>query len=269
MSYIFTETPELGAAGPGYASDINAILDEAKAAINSNYDLISSLESVLNSHNHDDRYYTESEIDTMLESYAASSHNHITSAIQSAIEDGSGATGLDDVLLAIVGASTVPVSLTTLKSWYDVMNPDVSASTVSASMYDSWYGIRVAASISPNVYVRAWKVTIKLGAAVVYEATGAGNVFMVPSDNFSDGDALSIQVVAYTGTTDATTSSWYSHTYNENTHPMIASMQTQLDGLTVSAIVDAFAADADALQALANAVHSSNTLAQKVSELMS
>ena len=38
--------------------------------------------------------------------------------------------------------------------------------------------------------------------------------------------------------------------------------------LTIGNIIDSFAQDADALQALANVLHSSNTLAQKVSELM-
>ncbi|MCD4829744.1 MAG: hypothetical protein K8R90_09990 [Candidatus Cloacimonetes bacterium] len=58
------------------------------------------------------------------------------------------------------------------------------------------------------------------------------------------------------------------HTFYTTSLPLEERLNAIETQLTLGNIIDSFAQDEDALQALANVLHSSNTLAQKVSELM-
>jgi len=84
--------------------------------------------------------------------------------------------------------------------------------------------------------------------------------------NIADGDVLTIITTVYSGLSSKSKS--YSHTYHQSNNTIIDRLNAIETQLTIGNIIDSFAQDADALQALANVLHSSNTLAQKVSELM-
>ncbi|MDD3502177.1 MAG: hypothetical protein PHE19_07140, partial [Candidatus Cloacimonetes bacterium] len=56
----------------------------------------------------------------------------------------------------------------------------------------------------------------------------------------------------------------YTHQFKHIDSDFEIKVNSYMQTLTISAIVNAFAQDVDALQSLANVLHSSNTLAQKI-----
>jgi hypothetical protein len=248
--HTFPDKPIVGQPGIGqdnWGTVLNALFAAYEVAINSN-------QSQIINHSHDGVY-------------AVKTHSHQADAIITPL---TGTPTLDTVLSSIAGGSEVPISLADLKAWYDIQNPDLTGIEASANINSTYWGIVVVCSVSAPIFVRSWEVTVKKGESVLYQGSGAGNVFYVHDGcGFVATDELSVRVKLYTGTNDSVTSLWYTHTYNPPTNPEISAMQAQLDGLTIPNIVSAFKDDEAAMTALANILQGSNLLANKVSSLMS
>jgi len=145
-----------------------------------------------------------------------------------------------------------------LESLVNFMNPDLSEVSVAASVRNGGNGIQVAIAVTPSVYVRMFNVEVKKNGAIIHAVqSGSNNIFISESVGFEDGDILEVRGQIICGQDTTKYSEWYSHTYN-NAYP----------SLTVADVVAAFKNDESALQELANVLHDSNTLAQKVAELM-
>lgn len=248
--HTFPDKPIVGQPGIGqdnWGTVLNALFVAYEVAINSN-------QSQIINHSHD-------------EVYAAKTHSHQADAIITPL---SGTPTLDVVLSSIAGGSEVPISLATLKEWYDLYNPDLSGIEASASINSTHWGVVVVCSVSLPVFVRSWEVIVKKGEAVLYQGTGASNVFYIHDGcGFSVDETIEVRVKLYTGMNQSITSLWYEHLYTPPVSPQISAMQTQLDGLTIPNIVSAFKDDEAAMTALANILQGSNLLANKVSSLMS
>lgn len=248
--HTFPDKPIVGQPGIGednWGTLLNALFASYEAAINSNLGLIGT-------HNHD-------------AAYAAKTHTHQADAIITPL---TGTPTLDAVLASIVGGSEVPISLADLKAWYDIQNPDLTGIEASANVNSTYWGVMVVCSVSVPIFVRSWEVIVKKGESVLYQGSGAGNVFYVHDGcGFVASDELSVRVKLYTGANDSVTSLWYTHTYNPPTNPEISAMQAQLAGLTLGNIIDSLVQDENALNALANVLQGSNLLANKVANIMS
>lgn len=107
-------------------------------ALSSNISLTASdVGAAASSHTHDDRYYTESEVDTKLASKANSSHTHNYAGSSSAGGSATSAVKLDT---ATAGSSTVPV--------YWTGGKPAAVSSVSEA-YLSWGGKMIGGGVSP------------------------------------------------------------------------------------------------------------------------
>jgi len=191
-------------------------------------------------------YGSNSNVETMLSSLSSgkanTSHNHPDYALNSDLE--------------------------TISNTLDLLLPDLTEIEVSASIQNRSGGIRIINSTSPIIHISEWKILVEKNGSIVCELTSTSNHIMVSNaslEGVSSGDLLNITVKAVSG--NSLKSKKYSHTYiyvNSDFEERLYRMEEQL---TLGNFIDAFAQDADALQALANVLHSSNTLAQKVAEL--
>ena len=86
-----------------YDADGDGVVDEAAAAP---WDGITGKPGTFtpSTHNHDDRYYTESEMDTKLNGKANSSHTHGVSDISGVLPSSKGGTGANKSVLSISSA---------------------------------------------------------------------------------------------------------------------------------------------------------------------
>ena len=102
---IGTRSPELTAKmdRATYDADGDGVVDEAAAAP---WDGITGKPGTFtpSTHNHDDRYYTESEMDTKLNGKANSSHTHGVSDISGVLPSSKGGTGANKSVLSISSA---------------------------------------------------------------------------------------------------------------------------------------------------------------------
>lgn len=284
MPFTFPTKPVVGQPGVGsdnWGTLLNAWIASAESAMNSNL-------SSLGTHNHDDRYYTETEISTwrnavtqtemgylhgvtsaiqtQINGKAAASHQHQTDSIITAL---TGTPTLSDVLQDIIEDNAVPISLKTLSDWYNVMNPDVSGVTIQPYISNRYEGIRILCAADATIFVRTWEVIVKKNDVIIYQVSGASPAFFVDEgEGFEDGDALTVQIKLYTGTSTVVTSSVYSHTYTKQTSPDILALQAQLADLTLANIIDTLIQDDGALTAVCNNVASSNLLATKVAAIL-
>ncbi len=160
-------------------------------------------------------------------------------------------------------------ALDTVENTLDLLLPDLGSVTLSVDVVNRSGGIRILFNTSPTVHFTQAEILIeKDGSEVHHETVLSTYVFIDGSElsGVENGDVLNISVTLYSGLSSMIKK--IDHTYATTTSPLEERIETIETQLTLGNIIDAFAQDEDALQALANVLHSSNTLAQKVSELM-
>ncbi len=166
---------------------------------------------------------------------------------------------------------TYETAIAQLQALANTLDPDVTNVVISLSITNTYEGIVIQATATPDIYVRRWGFTIKkAGAVVANTGTGADSMLIPARWGFADDDTLEIQARLMTGVSSMKTSDWYAHTYERPTSPFeeqINAISAQLASVDIGAFVRAFVADDNAVQALANKVHTSNALAQKVIDL--
>ncbi len=189
--------------------------------------------------------------------YASSSHAHSTDNIKN--NEG---TSLTSIL------SQNDSRLASIENTLKFLDPDLSNVTVSAFITNQTSGIRIMCSLVPLININNWNVRVIKAGRTLVDVTSASSYFFIQEDSLDgvlDGELVDIVVTAISG--QSSQSSTYSHKFqhiNINIEERLVTVEEQL---TIGNIINAFAQDADALQALANVLHSSNTLAQKVAEL--
>jgi len=230
MSFTFTNNPTVGNDNGTWGTILNTILSELKAAANTLETAVAGKAAA--SHNHD-------------AAYAAIDHAH--SALESAIST------LQDE------STDYESRITALENLSGYLNPNLTTVEVSADISNLANGISIKISTNPDVYCRRYNVEIKKDGNIIFTGGGSADViFISDSYGFDDADLLQIRAQVISGESSYKYSSWYDHTY-----------QNQAAPITLQGIIDSFKQDNDAMQELANVVHSSNTLAQKVAELLS
>lgn len=262
--------PESGESG--WAQMLNNNFDIIDTQIKSVHDSIANhTGSGNNKHNASqisttDGSDVESKLSTLFSSKADNAHTHNYAST-------SHAHGTDSV------KNNQGTSLTSILSQYDnrlgsientlkFLDPDLSHVTVSAFITNQTSGIRIMCSLVPLINIHNWNVRIVKAGRTLAEVTSASSFIFIAEDSLegiNDGDIVEILVTAFSGQSSQTTA--YSHKYehiSSHVEERLISIEQQL---TIGNIIDAFAQDADALQALANVLHSSNTLAQKIAEL--
>lgn len=158
--------------------------------------------------------------------------------------------------------------LEVISNTLDLLLPDLAGVEVSANIQNRSGGIRIICSTNPVIYISEWKLIVEKNGSIVCELISTSNHILLSNPSLEgvvSGDLLNITVQAMSG--NSIKAKRYSHTYvytNSDFEERLIRMEEQL---TLGNFIDAFAQDADALQALANVLHSSNTLAQKVAEL--
>jgi len=160
-------------------------------------------------------------------------------------------------------------ALDTVENTLDLLLPDLGSVTLSVDVVNRSGGIRILFNTTPTVHFTQADILIeKDGVEVHHETVLSTSVFIAGSElsGVEDGDVINISVTLYSGLSSKIKK--VDHTYATTTSPLEERIETIEQQLTLGNIIDAFAQDEDALQALANVLHSSNTLAQKVSELM-
>ena len=138
------------------------------------------------------------------------------------------------------------------------LEPDLTAVDVTSSPTSAANGISAPVVVNPSIYVREYRVEARLpGGAVFYSGNSGSSLLFVPQEtSFDTGDDVEIRVGIVAGTGAVKWSSWYTIYYSNTASVM-----------TVSEVVTAFKNDTAAIQELANALHDSNLLAQKIAEL--
>lgn len=160
-------------------------------------------------------------------------------------------------------------ALDTVENTLDLLLPDLGSVTLSVDVVNRSGGIRILFHTTPTVHFSQAEILIeKDGSEVHHETVLSTYVFIDGSElsGVENGDVINLSVTLYSGLSSKIKK--VDHSYATTTSPLEERIETIETQLTLGNIIDAFAQDEDALQALANVLHSSNTLAQKVSELM-
>jgi hypothetical protein len=150
----------------------------------------------------------------------------------------------------------------------DLLLPNLTSIDVSASISNRSGGIRIIGITTPVINVSSWRLIISKNSIVCFEMISSGSYMFVQEEAMTgvqDDDVIDIEVSIISG--ESIKSKTYSHQFqhiNSNIKDRVMTLESQL---TIGNVIDSFAQDTDALQALANVLHSSNTLAQKVAEL--
>jgi hypothetical protein len=263
--------PQAGESG--WAQALNNNLDVIDGQMKSNQDGISNhTGSGSNKHNADqiktaNGSNVESEIAALISGKADVNHTHNFSL------PGHGHLA-DDVMMPDsqdVGHHIYNINndIATINNTLDLIVVDLTDVNLSAQITNQYGGIRVICYTSPVINIANWNVEILRDGISICEIMSASNYIFFDTGiltNIADGDVLTIITTVHSGL--STKSKSYSHTYHQSNNTIIDRLNAIETQLTIGNIIDSFAQDADALQALANVLHSSNTLAQKVSELM-
>jgi|GEM_PF-1666004 len=160
-------------------------------------------------------------------------------------------------------------ALDTVENTLDLLLPDLASVTLSVDVVNRSGGIRILFHTTPAVHFSQAEILVeKDGVEVHHETVLSTSVFIAGSElsGVENGNVINLSVTLYSGLSSKIKK--IDHTYATTTSPLEERIETIETQLTLGNIIDAFAQDEDALQALANVLHSSNTLAQKVSELM-
>ncbi|MCD4818319.1 MAG: hypothetical protein K8S23_06475, partial [Candidatus Cloacimonetes bacterium] len=150
----------------------------------------------------------------------------------------------------------------------DLLLPDLTSVIISASIKNRPDGIRIICNTSPAINITNWILDITKNGNTVCETISSSSFIFINEEaliGVDNGDTLEITITALSGRTSK--SRTYTHIFQHLNSHLEDRLSTVESQLTIGNIIDAFAQDSDALQALANVLHSSNTLAQKVAEL--
>ncbi len=256
----------------GWAQALNSNFDIIDTQIKSAHDSISNhTSSGSNKHTASqistaDGSNVESKLSTLFSSKADTSHTHDYANSNHAHSTDSVKNNQGTSLTSILGQLDSKVG--SIENTLKFLSPNLDKVTVSAFITNQASGIRIMCSLVPLINVHNWNIRVIKAGRTLAEATSASSYIFIHKDSLegiSDGETVEVVVTALSGQSSQT--AVYSHKFMHiNTH-----IEERLDSvehqLTIGNIIDAFAQDADALQALANVLHSSNTLAQKVAEL--
>ncbi len=160
-------------------------------------------------------------------------------------------------------------ALDTVENTLDLLLPDLGSVTLSVDVVNRSGGIRILFNTTPTVHFSQAEILIEKDGVEVHHETVLSTCVFIDGSELSgveNGDVINLSVTLYSGLSSNIKK--IDHTYATTTSPLEERIETIEQQLTLGNIIDAFAQDEDALQALANVLHSSNTLAQKVSELM-
>ncbi|KQC09928.1 MAG: hypothetical protein APR54_12415 [Candidatus Cloacimonas sp. SDB] len=262
--------PQAGESG--WAQALNNNLDVIDAQMKSNQDGISNHTGTGSNKHNADQIKTangsnvESEIAALISgkadvnhthNYASANHSHLAEEVI-----------MPDNMDIGHHINRIDSDISTIENTLDLMIVDLTPVTISASIYNRMGGIRLICNTSPVINITYWIVTVSKDGITICEGISSSNIIFIAEDllvGVEDGDTLNVAITAVSGQSSK------SRTYNHVYHHVNNSIENRLDAieaqLTIGNIIDAFAQDADALQALANVLHSSNTLAQKVAEL--
>lgn len=164
----------------------------------------------------------------------------------------------DEEYAALSDLTDLETRVDALEALMAYIDPDLTDVAVTLEGTNKINGISIKAITTPNVFLKNWLFEVKKDSVVIFSSYSASDTIFVSHDyGFTQDDVLNIRVTANTNS-DSKASAWYQLQYDN-----------QGSEITNATIVAAFKTDDDAMQQLANDVHSSNTLAQKVAELMS
>lgn len=181
---------------------------------------------------------------TIVDSKADASHTHAQYAAQSAL------TALSEQVAAMI--------------------PDLDKVTINGTISNHAGGLNINVSVSPNVSVGAFLIEITHNSVVVCNSgTSIGGVHISREALSALPSPASIQVKITATNAVSSQEKVYGHSFVRTAAPWdvkIDEVQGIIEALTVESIVVGFMKNDDAMTALANYVHSSNTLAAKVAE---
>ena len=161
-------------------------------------------------------------------------------------------------------------AFTELSEQVAAMIPDLNSVVISATITNNAGGLSISVSVSPSVTVSTFFIEILYNSAVVCNmGIMAGGVYVSREALAVLPDTAQIQVRITAMNVVSSRETTYNHNYVRTNAPWegrIAEVQAMIESLTVESIVTGFLNSDAAMTALANYVHSSNTLANKVAE---
>ena len=238
--------PEAGESG--WAQALNTNLDIIDGQIKSNQDGNSNHTGTGSNKHNADQIRTangsnvESEIAALISGKANTNHTHTLYAAQN---------DMDQVLNTL-----------------DILAPDLTNLTLFVNTSNRNGGIRITFVFNSNIYFTQALIQVEKNGVEIASVISTANLIYINESELTgveEGDQLNIIVTVISGLSSK--GKTVSHIYNHTNNNIIERLNVIETQLTIGNIIDSFAQDADALQALANVLHSSNTLAQKVAEL--
>jgi len=267
----------------GWADELNGNFDTIDALLYSHQTSIDGHTGTgSNKHNAEQiRTSDGSDVQATLASKASLHHSHQAEEVilPDNLDIGHHIDDINDAILALQNGKAdvghehseyaLQTALDTVENTLDLLLPDLEPLTLAVDVVNRGGGIRIQFSTTPQVHFTQAEILIeKDGVEVHHETVLSTCVFIAGSElsGVENGDVINLSVTLYSGLSSKIKK--VDHTYATTTSPLEERIDTIETQLTLGNIIDAFAQDEDALQALANVLHSSNTLAQKVSELM-
>ncbi len=149
-------------------------------------------------------------------------------------------------------------ALDTVENTLDLLLPDLGSVTLSVDVVNRSGGIRILFHTSPTVHFSQAEILIEKDGSEVHHETVLSTFVFIDGSELSgveNGDVINLSVTLYSGLSSKIKK--VDHTYATTTSPLEERIETIETQLTLGNIIDAFAQDEDALQALANVLHSS------------
>ena len=256
----------------GWAQSLNTNFDVIDGQMKSNQDALSNHTGTGSNKHNADQIRTnngsdvESEITSLKSGKADTNHshsyaeiNHLHNAEDIRMPDGSNVPH---------HISRIDSDILRIDNTMDLLLPDLSLIIITAEITNRPGGIRILCNATPVIHITNWMINIMKDGHTVCEFISSSSFIFIDDEalnGVNSGDILEIKIVVVSG--KSSKSRTYSHTYNHQDTPLEERINQVESQLTIGNIIDAFAQDTDALQALANILHSSNTLAQKVADL--
>ena len=240
--------PAAGASG--WAPDINTNMDVIDAQMKTNNNgVVNHTNSGTNKHKADqiqtdDASNVEAKLAALAAGKADAGHTHSIYALATEME-------------AVEGTLSL-------------LAPNLNEETLNVSVQNRNGGLRISFGFSTNIFWNNAQITVENAdeEQLVTMVTGSSIAYIDGSDltGVVEDDVLTVTVVVNSGFSSRTRV--VSHTFKDTDN----NIQNRLDALettmTIANLIDSITQDSNALQAIANYVQSSNTLAQKVAELM-
>ena len=163
--------------------------------------------------------------------------------------------------------TSIEEDLSTINNTLDLLVPNLDGVSISASIVNRPGGIRINVSSQPVIRISYIGIVVIFEGSIIFDALSSSSSFFIHENALNIGNNTTVQIKILVFSGETSKSAIYSHTFQHVNSDFENMVIDYMQLLTIPNILNALAQDDDSLQAIANKLHSSNTLAYKIAFL--